>query len=135
MSTETTRNKAVVHRIYEDLWNRGDMAVADEIFDRPEGVKRYVSAFLAAFPDLEHTVQEMVAEGNSVVAAFSARGTHSGQWHRIAPTQKEIAYTGVTIARVEEGKIMDHRTTWDTLAVLEQLGLVPVIRKEDGTRL
>ena len=52
-----------------------------------------------------------------------------------APTQKEISYTGVTIARLEGGKIVDHRTCWDTLAVLEQLGVVPAIRKEDGTRL
>jgi predicted ester cyclase len=82
-----------------------------------------------------HTVDEVVAEGDRVVAAFSARGTHTGPWHGIAPTGKAIRYAGVTIARLQGGMIVEHRTVWDTLAVLEQLGVVPQIRKENGTRL
>jgi predicted ester cyclase len=77
----------------------------------------------------------MVAEGDTVVASFEARGTHTGQWHDISPTNKSIVYVGVTIAHLQDYKIIDHRTIWDTLAVLEQLGLVPIIRKTDGTRL
>jgi predicted ester cyclase len=135
MSVKTTANKAIVRRIYEDLWNKGNMAAADEIFARPESVKQYVRTFLAAFPDLQHTIEEMIAEGDTVMAHFSARGTHTGQWHTVAPTNKQIAYEGVTIAHVKNGKIMKHQTTWDTLGVLEQLGLVPLIRKADGSRL
>ena len=89
------------------------------LLSRPESARRYVGAFLAAFPDLVHTVEELVAEGDTVVADFTAEGTQTGPWHGIAPT----------------GKIVEHRTVWDTLAVLEQLGVVPVVRKEDGTRL
>jgi predicted ester cyclase len=135
MSTRTTENKRVVRRIYEELWNQNKLAVAEEVFARPESVQRYVGAFLAAFPDLVHTVEEMVAEGDMVMAAFSAQGTHAGPWHGIAPTGRRIRYAGVTIARLEGGKIAEHRTVWDTLAVLEQLGVVPAVRKEDGTRL
>ena len=136
----TANHKLVVRRIYEELWNRGDLAVADEIFARPGSVKRYVGDFLAAFPDLQHTVEEMIAEGDTVVAAFTAQGTHTGQWHGIAPTGKAVHYAGVTIAHFEcapgeQAKIVQHRTVWDTLAVLEQLGMVPTIRKDDGTRL
>lgn len=135
MSAKTTANKAIVRRIYEDLWNKGNMAAADEIFAKPESVKQYVSTFLAAFPDLQHTVEEMIAEGEVVMTHFSARGTHTGHWHSIAPTNKQIAYTGVTVARLKNGQIIKHQTTWDTLSVLEQLGLVPMIRKADGSRL
>ena len=135
MSSRTAENKRVVRRIYEALWNQHKLVVAEELFARPEGVQRYVGAFLAAFPDLVHTVEEMVAEDNTVVAAFSAQGTQTGPWHGLAPTGKVICYTGVTIASLEEGVIVEHRTLWDTLSVLEQLGVAPVIRKEDGTRL
>jgi predicted ester cyclase len=124
-----------VRRIYEELWNQGDLAVAEEVFARPESVRRYVGAFLAAFPDLVHRVDEMVAEGDRVVACFTAQGRHTGPWHGIAPTGKMIRYAGVTIVRLKEGTIVEHRTVWDTLAVLEQLGAAPVVRKEDGTRL
>ena len=50
-------------------------------------------------------------------------------------TERAIRYAGVTIARLEGGQVVAHRTVWDTLAVLEQLGVAPVVRKEDGTRL
>jgi predicted ester cyclase len=135
MPTAIERNKALVRRIYEELWNQGKLAVADEIFARSPSVKDYVSQFLSAFPDLEHTVQEMVAEGDTVVAAFSAKGTHTRPWHGIAPTHKQISYSGITIAHIEGAKIVEHRTTWDTLTVLEQLGVVPAVRKADGTKL
>ena len=91
MSVKTTTNKAIVRRIYEDLWNKGDLSAADEIFAQPESVKRYVSTFLSAFPDLQHFIEEMITEGDTVVAHFSARGTHTGQWHNIASTNKQIA--------------------------------------------
>ena len=135
MSTKLLENKQVIRRIYEELWNQGNLAVAEELFARPESVQRYVGAFLAAFPDLVHTVEETVVEGDTVVVTFTAEGTHTGPWHGIAPTGKAIRYAGMTIARLEAGMVMEHRTMWDTLAVLEQLGVVPVVRKEDGTRL
>ena len=59
----------------------------------------------------------------------------SGPWHGIAATGRAIRYAGVTIARLEGGQVVEHRTLWDTLAVLEQLGVAPVVRKEDGAAL
>ena len=135
MSAVQQENKRVVRRIYEELWNQGDLAVAEEVFARPEGVQRYVGAFRAAFPDLVHRVDEMVAEGDRVVACFTAEGTHTGPWHGIAAMGRAICYAGVTIARLEGGQVVEHRTVWDTLAVLEPLGVAPVVRKADGTRL
>ena len=70
-----------------------------------------------------------------MIAHFSAQGTHTGPWYGIAPTHGPIAYTGITIAHLEGDKIVEHHTLWDRLAVLEQLGVVPAIRKADGSHL
>jgi len=131
----TVDNKAAVRRIYDDLWNAGNLAVADEIFVHAEGVKRYIHNFRAAFPDVHHAIDEMVAEGDTVVARWTAHGTHTGPWHNIAPTHQTVTFTGITIAHLVNGKIADHQTQWDTLALLEQLGVAPKIRKADGSRL
>ena len=121
MSESMSKNKALMRRIYEEMWNGGNPELATELFSNPEAVKRFVSQFLSSFPDLQHTVVEMIAEGDRVAVRFSAHGTHSGTWLRFAPTGKSIQYTGVTLARIAEGKIVEHQTWWDKSALIEQL--------------
>ena len=116
------RNKALMRRIYEEMWNAGRPALAGELFARPEGVEKFVREFLISFPDLQHTVEEMVAEGDRVAVRFSALGTHSGQWMNFAPTGKSIQYTGVTLARIVEDKISEHQTWWDKAGLMQQIG-------------
>ena len=121
MSDFTSKNKALMRRVYEDMWNRADPPIAAEIFAQPEGVERFVGQFLLSFPDLQHTIEEMIAEDDRVVVQFSARGTHAGQWIHSAPTGKSIQYTGVTVARIAEDKIIEHHTWWDKASLIEQL--------------
>ena len=121
MSDLTSRNKALMHRIYEEMWNGGKPALAGEIFTRPEGVERFVSQFLLSFPDLQHTVEEMIEEGDRVAVRFSARGTHAGQWMEFAPTGKSIHYSGVTLAHIGEDKISEHYTWWAKAGLMEQI--------------
>jgi len=121
MSDLTSRNKALMRRIYEEMWNRDNPTLAAEIFARPEGVERFVSQFLLSFPDLQHTVEEMIVEGDQVAVRFSARGTHAGQWMDFSPTGKAIHYTGVTLAQIQEGKIIEHHTWWDRASLMEQI--------------
>jgi predicted ester cyclase len=121
MYDRTRKNKALVRRVYEEMWNRGNPALAGELFARPEGVERFVSGFLVSFPDLKHTVEAMIAEGDQVAVRFSAQGTHLGQWLGFAPTGRAIHYTGVTLARVAGDKIIEHHTWWDKAALIEQL--------------
>ena len=80
MSDSTSKTKALMHRIYEEMWNQGKPALAVEIFAQPAGVERFVSQFLESFPDLQHTVEEIITEGDRVAVKFSANGTHTGQW-------------------------------------------------------
>jgi predicted ester cyclase len=110
MSELQSKNKALMRRVYDEMWNRANPALAAEIFSRPEGVERFVSGFLSSFPDLQHTVEEMIEEGDRVTVRFSARGTHTGQWLSFAPTGRPIHYTGVTLARIEDGRIIEHET-------------------------
>jgi predicted ester cyclase len=63
----------------------------------------------------------MIAEGDQVAVHFSARGTHSGQWMDFVPTGKSIQYTGVTLARIAEDKIIEHHTWWDKASLMEQI--------------
>jgi predicted ester cyclase len=119
--SEIDQNKTLVRRIYQEMWNQNDPGAARAIFAKPEGVERAVREFLSAFPDLQHTVEELIAEGDRVVARFTARGTHSGQWENFAPTGKPIQYTGITLARIAGGKITDHYTWWDRWGLVKQI--------------
>ena len=121
MSDLTSKNKVLMRRIYEEMWNGAKPALAAELFARPEGVERFVSQFLTSFPDLQHTVEGMIAEGEQVAVRFSAHGTHTGAWLDFAPTGKPIHYTGVTLAQIEAERIVEHHTWWDKAALIEQI--------------
>jgi predicted ester cyclase len=86
MSDVTSKNKTLMRRIYEEMWNRAEPSLARELFAEPEGVEKFISEFLRSFPDLQHTLEEMIAEGDQVAVRFRARGTHSGTWLRFAPS-------------------------------------------------
>ena len=121
MSDVTGKNKALMRRIYEEMWNRAEPSVARELFVKPEGVEKFVGEFLTSFPDLQHTVEEMIAEGDQVAVRFTARGTHSGPWLRLATSGRSIQYSGVTLARIQGDRIIEHRTWWDKASLIEQV--------------
>lgn len=121
MSDQASKNKTLMRRVYEEMWNQSNPRLAREIFEHPEGVERFVNQFLLSFPDLQHTVEEMIAEGDRVAVRFTARGTHRGQWLQFAPTGISIEYTGVTLARLAGDKIIAHHTWWDKARLMEKI--------------
>ena len=121
MSDLASKNKVLVRRIYEEMWNQNEPDLAAEIFAQPEGVKNFLRQFLPSFSDLQHTVDEMIAEGDQVATRFTARGTHSGPWMDVPATGRAIQYTGVTWVRIENGKIVEHQTWWDKAGLMEQV--------------
>jgi steroid delta-isomerase-like uncharacterized protein len=138
------QNKAVVRRTFEELWNKGNLQLANELFSPnyahhdpstpdvgrgPESEKKRATLYRNAFPDLRLTVEDLVAEGETVVARWSCHGTHKGELDGIAPTGKQITITGVTIARFENGKMVEGWVNWDALGMMQQLGVVPEIAK------
>jgi steroid delta-isomerase-like uncharacterized protein len=121
MSEFTSTNKALMRRIYEEMWNKHNPAYAAEIFLRPERVEKFVRRFLQSFSDLQHTVQSMIAEDDQVVVRFSAQGTHTREWMGVSATGKSIHYTGVTWARIADTKIVEHHTWWEEASLIEQI--------------
>ena len=137
MSLET--NKTLVRRLLVDDLSRGDEAVAGaiihpEFFDHtnPPGMERGLDGhkaigrlFRAAFPDLEWRIDDLIAEGDKVVARTMMSGTHLGEFFGIRPTGRRVSMTGVHILRIQDGKIAEHWGSNDDLSLLRQLGAIP----------
>jgi len=136
-------NKALVRQIFEELDAvKGDItrlrnAVWNEIFTKefvihyPENdmnldqFLQYNAILLAAFPDSNFTVEDMIAQGDKVVTRYVMQGTHRNEYRGIAPTLKKITVKGVSIDRVAQGKVIE---TWDypdVFGAMQQLGVIP----------
>jgi steroid delta-isomerase-like uncharacterized protein len=135
-------NKSVVRRELEEIFSQGgNLDAAEEIYapdyvgHEPtfgdvhgvEGAKQFAATYRQAFPDVQTTMEDQVAEGDKVVTRFTARGTHQGESEDFGPpTGNRIEVTGITFERFsEEGKIVEDWTNFDALGLMQQLGLVP----------
>jgi steroid delta-isomerase-like uncharacterized protein len=91
-----------------------------------EEAKQFVSSFLEAFPDISFSVEDLIAEGDKVVSRYTGRGTHQGETEDFGPpTGKQLEVEGITIHRIEDGKIVEEWNQYDNLSILQQLGLAP----------
>jgi steroid delta-isomerase-like uncharacterized protein len=135
MSVE--ERKAIVRWGLEELWNEGNLDVIDEALAAdaivhdvlsgdvhgPEGLRRLMAAWRAAFPDLQIEIHDQIGQGDLVVTRYTASGTHQGVLGPRAPTGRRVAAAGVSIARFADGKIVEVWETWDALAVVRELRL------------
>jgi steroid delta-isomerase-like uncharacterized protein len=134
MSSET--NKALVRRHFDEIWNQYRLDVADQLVDpsytthfpvpgQPPGIAGFrfaVEMLHTSFPDLTITVEDLIAEGDKVVARLRAQGTHRAPFRGIAPTGRVVSWTGIRIFRIADRKIVEHWANWDDLSLLQQLG-------------
>jgi predicted ester cyclase len=81
--------------------------------------------YRAAYPDLLITVDDLIAEGNKVVGRWTARGTNTGPLMGMPPTGKQATVMGISILAIADGKVTDQWFNWDTLGMLQQLGVIP----------
>ena len=132
-------NKALVRRFYEEVWARGNVAFAKDVFAenyvrhdlRPTkaapgaaGQALIADQFRRAFPDLEWHVDLVLGDADLVAARWTARGTHSGAWGDVAPTGKRVTFSGVNIFRFgDSGKVVEIWNHRDDLGLREQLGV------------
>jgi steroid delta-isomerase-like uncharacterized protein len=135
----TNENKDIVRRQwYQQLWDNWNISVADDLFTTDyvlhlpgsppinrDGAKQIVAMFSAAFPDLKHTVDEMVSEGDTVAARWTVRGTHQGAFQGIPPAGKQIVLSGTTVHHMANGRIAETWLSMDNLDLLQQLGAIP----------
>jgi len=140
--TMPTDNKSIVRRLYEEVWNKRHLEVAEELIAAshamqlidlpdpgigPQAYARNVTQFVRAFPDLKFSVLDMVAESDKVVAFWNISGTHKGEFRGIAPTGKKISVDGITINQLANGKIMDSYVSLDMWGMMQQLGVIPAL--------
>jgi len=132
----TEENKASGRRFVEEVFNRGNLAVVDELTDPNfvdhslppgvppgnEGFKAFVTMFRAAFPDLHYTIDDEIAEGDLVVQRSTGHGTMKGDFQGMPASGKEATWSEIHIVRFADGKVVEHWGVVDQLGMLAQLG-------------
>jgi steroid delta-isomerase-like uncharacterized protein len=139
-------NKAVVRRFVEEVFNQGNLAAVDQFLvadyrdanalpgQEPgrEGAKRAFALYRAVFPDLRYTIEEMIAEGDTVVTRVTFRATHQGAFLGVPPTHRQVRVPAVHITHLEGGRIREHWSVMDDLGLMQQLGVVPASEQAVG---
>jgi steroid delta-isomerase-like uncharacterized protein len=131
-------NKAQDRRMWEEAFNQGKLAVADEVCAAtftdhdphstvrgPERAKQDIALYLRASPDIHFTIEDQIAEGDKVVTRLTVRGTHQGELMGLAATGRQFAVSGISIVRFAHGKVEEQWANFDMLGLLQQLGAVP----------
>ena len=135
-----SRNIAVISRFIEEVINQGRLEVADQIVEENfieldplpgqrqgrDGLKEVIAMLRSAFPDMHWIVDESIASGDKVVTRFTWTGTHRGPFMGIPATGRPVKVKGVVIDRLAAGKMADSRILMDNVAMLQQLGVMPV---------
>jgi predicted ester cyclase len=132
-------NKVLFQRTYEELLNRGDLDVADELVapefinheappgrDRgPESMRGLATMLRTAFPDLRFEIEELVAEGDTVAGRLTMSGTHEGPLMGTPPTGRSVRQDHMHFVRFRDGKAVEHWGVRDHLGMMQQLGVIP----------
>lgn len=132
------RNEATARRVFEELFNRRDLEVADELFapdyrnhaggdfGGAEGMKRLIAELTAAFPDHHTEIEDIVAADDRVALRVTFSGTHEGEFRGMAATGRSFTQTQMhLVALDEQGRATDHWAVRDDLGMMSQLGLFP----------
>jgi steroid delta-isomerase-like uncharacterized protein len=132
-------NKKIVQR-YQEIYNSNDLDSLTEVVSEDlltpkimpgiptgiEGAKAAHRIMLAGFPDYQTSIDDIFAEGDKVAARITMSGTNSGSFMGIPPTGKHVSFTGIYIARIANGKIMEHWGEEDGVSLLQQLGVLSI---------
>ena len=133
----STGNKAIVKRFYHEVVNQGNLALAAELMDYDyiehgnqaasglEGFKQFVANLAGAFPDLQITIEDLIAEGDKVVARVTVQATHLGTFMGyIPPSGVEVTFTGIDLFQIKDSKIVGRWNHRDLLGLMQQIGAV-----------
>ena len=131
----------LLHRWFDEVWNQGRAEAIDEMFAcegiahgltdesgndlcGPEGFKPFFMNFRSSFPDLQVTIEDTLVDGDMIAARCTVRGVHSGDGLGLAATHQPVEFTGMTIVRVKDGKIVEAWNNFDFLGMYQQLGIM-----------
>ncbi|GEM_PF-231332 len=130
------QNANIVRRFFEEVWNNNNLSLVDELLASDfvdhsappgtpggiEGYKKTVAMFRSAFPNIQFTLDHILAEGDRVAIRLTGRGTHKGNFMGIAPTGKQVSFSGMTFIRLRDGKITERWGISDMPGLMQQLG-------------
>jgi steroid delta-isomerase-like uncharacterized protein len=140
MSTTEEENKAHYRRTFEEVFNQGNLALVDDLVapdffnhEVPPGMnnrgaestRQVVRMLRTAFPDLHFTIEDLVAEGDTVAGHVTMRGTHLGPFQGIPPTSRSFQQAHMHFVRFRDGKAIEHWAVRDDLGMMRQLGVIP----------
>jgi steroid delta-isomerase-like uncharacterized protein len=142
MTTVTAQNKSIALRFEQEGWGTApnweqtwDELMADDVIHHfnsdPQPIvglaanKAFNASLFQGFPNIQHTIEDTIAEGDKVVYRTTLQGTHTGEFMGIPPTGKSVVITDFTLLRIVEGKIVEWWYDCNLLAVMQQLGLMP----------
>ena len=136
--------KLLIRRFVEELWNERQLDVADAIFAKdcvthqlrsgvsvdavprgPQAIKEHIAGWIASFPDLRFSIEQMLSEGNHVATQLLMEGTHQGAWLGIPASDKRVQIRMFTVHHVVQGKIVEDWVLVESLGLFQQLGVVP----------
>lgn len=136
MSVE--QNKALARQAIS-IWSTGDVDAADEVYGPDyvnhqhhdpndprdlrgvEAMKQFVREFREGLPDFHDSIDLQLAEGDMVATRFTSTGTHRGTFLGVEPTNRELTWTGITIDRIADGRIVESWANWDMMGMMQQL--------------
>jgi steroid delta-isomerase-like uncharacterized protein len=133
------QNRALIRRWFEEVWNKGNVEAIDEMFaangvshdfvdekGKPirgiEDFKEIHKRYSSALSEIDVRVEDAIAEGDKVAVRCSVRARHSGEGLGVAATGKPVEYTGMSIVRIRDGKIVDAWNNWDFMSLFQQVG-------------
>lgn len=129
-------NQLIVRRFYQEALNGRDLALVEQLVSQDliehyaapnqarglEGLKQFLGMILGAFPDLRVTVEDVISQGDRVVARLTLQGTHGGPFFGVPATGKVVTWPAIHVLRLEAGKIVERWALADVMAILGQIG-------------
>ena len=136
--TSISSNTALVSRIWNEIWNQGDLEASEAVFSReyvghlpmmqvhgPQEFMQLVRIYRQAYPDVHVSVEDVFGERDRIVVRWTSRGTHLGEMMGIPPSGHTIEVMGISIFRIEAGKVVEEWEGFDTLGMMQQIGAIP----------
>jgi steroid delta-isomerase-like uncharacterized protein len=132
--------RTLIHKWFEEVWNQGRAASIDELFPQhavlwgvnrpgvpsqgPAEFKEFHKALRSACPDVRVTLEDVVQEGDTVFARWTATMTHTGEGLGMPPTGRALKISGMSALRVRDGEIVEGWNNWDQIGMARQLGVL-----------
>jgi steroid delta-isomerase-like uncharacterized protein len=144
--THVGREQGSGGRFIEEVWNEGKPGTIDEFVHPdfvdhdpagleqtrgPKGVRRFVEAYRAAFPDVHMTVEDQIAEGDRVATRWTAHATHRGELMGVHPSGNRVEIAAISIDRISGGKFVESWTIYDALGMMQQIDANPAPERSE----